>query len=113
MATNKRHFALGLCILLLAVACAKPLPPNRVSYVGRWEAPNMLLQISDDSQLHYEKQNGNASTKIDMPIREFNGNDFTVGFGPIATTFVVSQPPEQKDGKWRMVVDGVELTKMQ
>jgi len=109
----KHLLALCLACVAFVAACAKPLPPDHANYAGRWEAPNMLLQISSDSQLLYEKHNGSASTKIDMPIREFNGNNFTVGFGPIATTFVVSQPPTQKDGKWLMTVDGVELTKTQ
>jgi len=29
----------------------------------------------------------------------------------MSTTFKVSQPPQQVGGQWKMVVDGVELTR--
>jgi hypothetical protein len=45
-------------------------------------------------------------------LKEFTGDDFSVGIGPMTTTFDVSKPPHQdKDGSWRMTVDGLELTR--
>lgn len=50
---------------------------------------------------------------IDAPLKEFQGDNFVVGVGPIATTFVVSARPHQDGSAWKMTVDGVELTKKQ
>ena len=41
----------------------------------------------------------------------FEGDDFAVGVGCVVTRFEVSEPPHLEDGSWRMVVDGVELTR--
>lgn len=45
------------------------------------------------------------------PLKSFVGNDFEVGFGPFATTFVVSEPPYRDGDEWKMVVDEAELVR--
>ena len=35
-----------------------------------------------------------------------------VGVGFIKTTFVVNARPHERDGRWHMVVDGVDLTRV-
>jgi hypothetical protein len=47
------------------------------------------------------------------PLNGFEGNNVVVGIGPISTTFMVSVPPHQEGGDWKMTVDGVELTRKQ
>jgi len=101
---------LFLCCLLLA-ACAKPIPDDRKAYVGEWRSETMSLLISQDGRVMYERKNGNASTSVDGPLKEFKGDDFIVGVGPLTTTFVVSVAPHQSGGTWKMTVDGVELTR--
>jgi hypothetical protein len=54
---------------------------------------------------------GGVTTSVEAPLKGFDGSNFEVGIGPMATTFVVSKPPYQDGEKWKMVVDGVELTK--
>ena len=41
----------------------------------------------------------------------FDGDNFSAGVGFLRTTFVVSKPPYREGALWKMVVDGVELTR--
>ncbi len=101
----------ALVLALCLVACGKPVPADKSAYVGNWQAPNMMLQISQDGNVRYERKDGSTSTKVDAGLKEFNGDNFTVGFGPITTEFKVTAPPHQVEEDMKMTVDGVELTK--
>jgi hypothetical protein len=100
-------------LLLILVACAQPVPPEKAAYVGYWETRTMSLLITQDGSVVYKRIKGGVTTSIDAPLQAFHGNDFDVGVGSIKTTFVVSVPPHQVNGKWKMTVDGVELTKIE
>ena len=45
------------------------------------------------------------------PIKEFKGDNFVLGLASVTTEFVVSEPPHEVGGDWKMTVDGVELTR--
>ena len=96
-------------LLALLSACAKPLPPERREYVGHWRGPGVELLIRGDGHIAYKRSSGGSSTSIEAPIQAFEGDDFTVGIGPLGTRFDVTAPPREIDGAWRMTVDGVEL----
>lgn len=102
-----------LVLVLLLAACAIPVPPEKAAYVGEWKAPGISLLILADGSIVYERIRGGATTKINGPLKAFKGDDFEVGIGSMATTFKVSATPHEKDGKWLMTVDGVELTRTQ
>jgi len=95
----------------LLACCGKPVPQEKAAYVGEWQAKNMYLNITADGQVNYKRKDGNTSTSINAPIKEFHGDDFDVGVGPMSTTFKVSKVPYQDGGQWKMVVDGVELAR--
>ena len=102
------------CCVVLAVmlaACGKPVPPEKAAYVGEWRAPGMYLLLTQDGSVKYERLKAGASTSVTGPLKDFEGDNFVVGVGLMTTTFVVSKPPYQAGGRWKMVVDGVELTK--
>jgi hypothetical protein len=102
----------ALLLALSLAGCGKPVPPEKAAYVGMWEAQDrMFLLINQDGSVRYKRVEGKTSSKIEGPLKGFIGNDFEVGIGPASTKFVVSKPPFQDGGKWKMVVDGVELTK--
>ena len=71
----------------------------------------MVLLITQDGSVRYRRQKGAVNTSIDAPLKAFSGDDLVVGIGPLATTFRVSQPPHREGDRWKMVVDGVELTR--
>ena len=111
-----RRVAAVLAFVLLATGCAKPLPPERQSYVGDWRDDSMRLNITADGFVSYKRRSGsNTSTNtstIDAPIKEFRGDNFVVGIGPLSTTFVVSEAPHLSGDAWVMVVDGVKLQRV-
>jgi hypothetical protein len=103
---------LPLLPLLFSLAgCAKQVPPEKSAYVGEWQEKSMYLLITQDGSVRYKRLKGGGTTSVDGPLKGFNGNNFDVGVGPMATTFVVSKPPYQDGDTWKMVVDDAELVK--
>lgn len=102
---------LAAMVVVALAACAKPVPKEKAAYVGEWNGTAMALLITQDGSVAYRRLEGGVNKSIDGPLQEFKGDDFVVGVGPIATTFVVSAPPHQDGDAWKMTVDGVELTK--
>lgn len=102
---------LFLLALLALTGCAKPLPPERAAYAGTWTGPGISLVISPEGRVAYRYGSGGVQKKINAPVQEFQGDNFTVGVRPLSTTFVVTAPPRQVAGAWKMTVDGVELTR--
>jgi len=98
--------------VLTFTGCAKPLPPEKLHYAGEWRGEGMLLIISPEGTVQYERKNGNSSTTINAPISEFDGNDFLVGMAGVTTRFVVPVPPHETPTGWEMTVDGVELKRV-
>lgn len=105
--------ALPFLLLALLAGCAEPLPPERADYAGVWHNERTRLAISPDGRVFYTSTNDKGlHTKIDAPIKRFDGDSFDVGIGPFATTFVVSAAPRRgDDGRWTMTVDGAELVR--
>ena len=102
---------LVLALLGSLIGCGKPVPQEKSAYVGEWQEKTMYLLITQDGSVRYKRLKGGASTSVEGPLKGFAGNNFEVGIGPMATTFVVSKPPYQDGDKWKMVVDEVELIK--
>jgi len=97
----------------LLCGCGRPVPADKSSYVGEWQArkPTMYLLINQDGSIKYKRVERGGSTTIEAPIKSFEGDDFHVGVGPFSTRFVVATPPYQDRDGWKMVVDGVELVR--
>ena len=102
---------LASCLALLA-ACAEPLAKDKLEYAGEWRGGTTRLVISPAGHCEYERRNNGHSVNLNAPIQRFEGDNFVVGVGLFTTTFVVSKPPHMANGRWRMVVDGVELTRV-
>lgn len=108
---NLKQTLIPLLLALALSACGKPVPAEKAAYVGEWQAPAMYLLITQDGSVRYKRLKGGATTSVEGPLKGFVGDNLEVGIGPMATTFVVSQPPYQEGGRWKMVVDGVELSR--
>jgi len=100
-----------LLLALLLHGCGKPVPQEKSAYVGEWQEKAMYLLITQDGSVSYKRIKGGVTTSVNGPLKDFDGDNFSAGIGPMSTTFVVSRPPYQDKGRWKMVVDGVELTK--
>lgn len=110
------RLALSTLLLVTALAlsaCGKPVPPEKSAYVSEWRAPAMGLLITHDGSVAYKRLKAGVKTSANGPIRRFEGDNFVVGVPLLSITFVVSKPPYQEAGRWKMVVDGVELTKVE
>ena len=104
-----RAASVAACVWL--AACAQPIAPARLAYVGEWRGKDMALVITAEGQVHYLKVSGNSRKSIDAPLKEFVGDDFIVGVGPFSTRFTVSSPPHRECNVWKMTVDGVEMAR--
>jgi hypothetical protein len=109
-ARDVRAFALALLAAAL-MGCGQPVPADKLAYVGEWQTKTMYLLITADGSVVYKRLRGGATTSIEGPLKGFDGDHFDVGIGPFSTKFVVGKPPYEEDGAWKMVVDGVELTR--
>ena len=106
-----RWSTLVIVLACLLGGCGNPLPPDKLNYAGEWQSPEMAINITREGRVNYVRRKSSGSTRVSGPVRAFEGNDFVVGLPLINTRFSVSKPPTQENGKWVMVVDGVELTK--
>jgi len=97
--------------LLLLAGCTRPVPPEKAAYIGQWQNESVFLLITAEGRVEYRKVRGSTTTSLKAPIKEFVGDNFEAGLGPLSTTFVVSKPPHQERGVWLMVVDGEVLMK--
>ena len=109
MKTNKIT-VLALLALTL-IGCSKPVPSEKSAYVGEWQEKTMYLLITQDGSVSYKRLKGGVTTSVEGPLKGFSGDNFDVGIGPLSTTFIVNKTPFQEGDTWKMVVDGVELTK--
>ncbi len=105
------RFVIAVAALLTLSACGQPVPNDKAAYVGQWKSQTMSLQLTQDGSIRYKRVRGNTTTSINGPLRRFEGDNFVVGLPFISSTFEVSKPPYQEAGTWKMVVDGVELTR--
>ena len=111
MKIGTRRLCACFLVTLALAGCAHPLPPDKAAYAGEWRGSGMWLLITQEGRVEYARTTGNAKTTVSGPIQQFEGNNFSVGVGFLSTTFVVSRPPNQDRGVWKMVVDDVELTR--
>ena len=108
------RFMMALATLLVLAACAEPLPPDKSSYAGSWRSPAMSVVITQEGRVAYKRRIGtNTSKSVSGPLNSFEGDNFIVGFWPFKIAFEVSTPPHEDNGRWKMTVDGVELTREQ
>lgn len=97
--------------LLAHPAWADPVPADKMDYVGVWHGKDMRLALSKDGKIKYKREQEKKKVDLDIELLGFKGNDFDAGWRFMRSTFVVSKPPHREGGKWKMTVDGVELTR--
>ena len=108
---NKLRVFIPALIAVLLCACGQPVPQEKSAYVGDWTSPTMALSIAQGGRVKYKRDDGATHTSVEGPLKSFDGDNFSVGVGFIATKFIVSEPPHADGTQWKMTVDGVELTR--
>jgi hypothetical protein len=110
-----RTILLAGCLVVpqLSSAAPMPVPPEKAAYVGDWQGNKMRLHIAQNGKIAYKRDKPDKNVDLNIELQGFNGNNFDAGALFIHSTFVVSKPPYREGGKWKMIVDGVELTKVE
>ena len=93
-------------------AAAATVPDSKMAYVGEWVGTNMRLKIGQDGKIAYKRTGVELQVDVNIELSAFEGDNFVAGVGPFLTVFLVSKPPHSRGSSTRMVVDGVELTKV-
>jgi hypothetical protein len=88
-----------------------PVPANKSTYVGEWLGEKMRIKIHQEGKVEYKRDQPGKNISLSIELQRFDGDNFDAGWGIVHSTFVVSKPPHLDHGKWKMTVDGVELTK--
>jgi hypothetical protein len=101
-----------LLLLALLAACAEPVPEPYSDYVGHWRGEGMRLVIRADGHADYDRVQGRTHVSVEGNAHSFSPRGFRIGFGPLSADFTVQRGPKVEDGRWRMTVDGVELTRV-
>ena len=107
-----------LCgIALLGCSKTSPLLENHKEFIGEWGNDNSTLVIKKDGEVQYKQHiktedktasstiKTSAMSDIKAPITEFDAQHFQVGQGSLSQNFSITQAPQQKDGKWQMVLN--------
>ncbi|MGQ9897852.1 MAG: hypothetical protein ACUVR8_09915 [Acidobacteriota bacterium] len=99
-------------VFLLLASSGGEIPPDKQAYIGNWSGEGTTLAITPDGKVNWTSERGSRSSKVEnLPIKRFIGNDFEVGLGPFTTRFTVQRPPQFTAGRWRMTVEGVQVTR--
>ena len=116
MTSRRAVLKAGLAIVAMATtvsACSGiPVPSDKQNYIGEWEGLGATLTITPDGGVNWKRISGSGSRSVTAPLQNFDGANFTVGVWFITTSFNVQKPPYQEGGQWKMVVEGVELTRV-
>ena len=105
---------LFITALLLTGCGGIPVPEDKKEYIGVWAGQDVLLEIKENGDVSYAKRIGDYTETVDSPLQEFDGDNFSIGYGFVSQSFEVSQPPfEDETGQWKMVLDGVTLTRLE
>ncbi len=97
--------------LLAGSAWAAPVPADKMAYVGSWQGKDMQLSLTKQGKVEYKRGRPNDQVNLSIDLQRFKGDSFEAGVSFVTTTFVVSKPPHREGDKWKMTVDGVELTR--
>ena len=101
-----------LAAAALLVACAQPVPEEFREYVGHWRGDGVRLVITAEGTGDYEQVGADGRLTVRGPVHGFVRDGFRIGVGPLSVGLEVQQVPQLRDGRWRMTIDGRELTRV-
>jgi len=105
-----------MMLLASAAGCATRVPFDKLRYVGDWQSESVRLLITEGGYVRFEQYSrvlgGDLERGMHGPLKGFDGNNFTVGIGPMSSHFIVDKPPYLDGDQWKMVVRGRELVRV-
>lgn len=107
------NYAIACSLLIASNSFAAPVPADKTAYIGNWQGKDMTLSMAADGKIAYKRvYSTTKNVNLSIDLLSFNGDNFDAGYGIFRSTFVVSKPPARVGQQVKMVVDGVELTKV-
>ena len=80
--------------------------------MGGWHGEDLYLEIVQEGTVEYKDERDGRLRISGIPFQEFHDEGFDIGVGVLSMTVAVDEPPFEEAGQWRMMVDGVPLTKV-
>jgi len=99
-----------LVILVLFWACGSktPLPENQKHFAGQWVAADgTYVQIFLDGSGNLKT----ANTEVTGGSTTIAEGKLTIKMFGIGSEFTITREPQEINGKWVMVLDGIEYVK--
>lgn len=93
----------------------RPVPPPSPQWSGRWEGAGMSVTITPEGFveiLQTATSGTNTTSNVVAPARSWADGELEVGIGVLTSTWRVDEAPYEKDGTWRMVIEGVVLERV-
>ncbi len=110
---GKLKYLIFSIMVFIFVGCSGiDIPQDKLAYIGSWKGNGMTLLVLGDGSISYKRLENGINKSIDGPIKEFIEDDFVVKVLFLKFTFDVQKPPYLENDAWKMIVDGVELTKV-
>lgn len=115
MASRPASITALATLVAASLACAggfeaKPVPPEHMDLVGAWSGDGVVLTITEEGMVHYEKHAG-ADLRINGPVSDWFDTAFVVGAFGVGTTFHIEEAPHAVGSGWQTTIDGVVLTR--
>ncbi len=80
---------------------------------GTWSGGGMDLVISQDGKVDYKLEKPGTSKSLQgASIKKIDDKEFETSVLGISSTFRIDEAPHQVEGKWKMKIDGIELTRI-
>ncbi len=116
--------AIGLATPLLACSglldeeslqsMSEGVPPPSANWVGEWEGAGTYMAIAADGSVVIETTGTasmNTATSVRAPAQSWEDGELVVGIGIFTTTWRIDEAPYERDGEWRMVMEGTPLVR--
>ncbi len=95
-------------------AMAEGVPPPSANWVGEWDGAGTYVAIAPDGSVVIETTGTasvNTATSVRAPAQSWDDGELVVGIGMFTTTWRIDEAPYERDGEWRMVMEGTPLVR--
>lgn len=106
--------------LLIVLGCSglgdfaaqfQPVEPPSEEWVGQWTGSEFSLTISPNGEVTVNDRRGSAESVYNLPATLWEDDQVVLGANVLTKILSIDEPPYEADGEWRMVVEGVPMTR--
>lgn len=96
----------------IALAVTAGLPKGMEGHAGFWSSHSAYLLIEPGGNVTYIQSGAPRDWHLTAPAHSFTSSGFSMGLLGVNRRFRIDQPPRERDGRWRMVVDGIDFERV-